>query len=249
LKEGFFTDSMEVGIEVDAIKVMSHLLHQIWMHIQGSKHRKYLQDKHEWMMLHGTVLTGKVWSLDTCLLDLWNESRLQKVCMVCSIQGDRNQRHLQMPSTHISVWDVKNQMKCRSTFWNSDMSVLMQKDMILSIQWWGRYDRTTYVQSKKCYYMYEVLTWISGNSYTRCEQFTWIATWITLKGNRWPRMYWLHLAMRGYLSKSWGLAVSANHHLDANNDKGEAWVWKTVLQLWTFTNEMWEHRNSVLHNT
>jgi hypothetical protein len=33
-----------------------------------------------------------------------------------------------------------------------------------------------------------------------------------------------HLAMRGYLSKSWGLAVSANHHLDANNDKGEAWV-------------------------
>jgi hypothetical protein len=45
------------------------------------------------------------------------------------------------------------------------------------------------------------------------------------------------------------LAVSANHHLDANNDKGEAWVWKTVLQLWTFTNEMWEHRNSVLHNT
>jgi hypothetical protein len=29
LKEGFFTDLMEVGIEVDAIKVMSHLLHQI----------------------------------------------------------------------------------------------------------------------------------------------------------------------------------------------------------------------------
>jgi hypothetical protein len=29
LKEGFFTDSMEVGIEVDVIKVTSHLLHQI----------------------------------------------------------------------------------------------------------------------------------------------------------------------------------------------------------------------------
>jgi hypothetical protein len=29
LKERFFTDSMEVGIEVDAIKVTSRLLHQI----------------------------------------------------------------------------------------------------------------------------------------------------------------------------------------------------------------------------
>jgi hypothetical protein len=29
LKEGFFTDSMDVGIEVDGVKVTSHLLHQI----------------------------------------------------------------------------------------------------------------------------------------------------------------------------------------------------------------------------
>jgi hypothetical protein len=29
VKEGFFTDLMEVRILVDAIKVMSHLLHQI----------------------------------------------------------------------------------------------------------------------------------------------------------------------------------------------------------------------------
>jgi hypothetical protein len=36
--------------------------------------------------------------------------------------------------------------------------------------------------------------------------------------------------MRGYLSKHWGLALSTNHHLEANNDKGEAWVQKTVLQ-------------------
>ncbi len=48
LKEGFFTDSMDVGIEVDGVKVTSHLLHQIRMHIQGSKHRKYLQGKHKW---------------------------------------------------------------------------------------------------------------------------------------------------------------------------------------------------------
>jgi hypothetical protein len=45
------------------------------------------------------------------------------------------------------------------------------------------------------------------------------------------------------------LAVSANHHLEANNDKGEVWVPKTLLQLWDFCSEMWEHRNAVLHNT
>jgi hypothetical protein len=48
LKEGFFTDSMEVGISVDEVKVTSHLLHQIQLKIQGSKHQKYLQDKHVW---------------------------------------------------------------------------------------------------------------------------------------------------------------------------------------------------------
>jgi hypothetical protein len=48
LKEGFFTDSMEVGITVKGVKVTSHILHQIRLHIQGSKHCKYLQDKHEW---------------------------------------------------------------------------------------------------------------------------------------------------------------------------------------------------------
>ncbi len=102
------------------------------------------------MMQCGTVLTGKVWSLDACLLDLWNESRLQRVCMVGSIQANRNQRYPQMPSTCISAQDAKSQMKCRSTFWNADMLVLMQKDMILFVRWWGRYNRTTYVQPKKC---------------------------------------------------------------------------------------------------
>jgi hypothetical protein len=39
---------MEVGISVDGVKVMSHLLHQIQKHKQGRKHCKYLQDKHGW---------------------------------------------------------------------------------------------------------------------------------------------------------------------------------------------------------
>jgi hypothetical protein len=62
------------------------------------------------------------------------------------------------------------------------------------------------------------------------------------------RIRW-HLAMRGYLSKYWSMAVAANHHLKEDNDKGRAWVRKTVLQLWEFSREMWEHRNDMLHNT
>jgi hypothetical protein len=56
------------------------------------------------------------------------------------------------------------------------------------------------------------------------------------------------LAMRGYLSKYWGLAVAANRHLKENNDKGIVWVRKTILQIWEFSHEMWEHRNAVLHD-
>jgi hypothetical protein len=33
-----------------------------------------------------------------------------------------------------------------------------------------------------------------------------------------------HLAMRGYLSKYWKLAVSANQFLKEDNDKGQEWV-------------------------
>jgi hypothetical protein len=62
------------------------------------------------------------------------------------------------------------------------------------------------------------------------------------------RIGW-HLAMRGYLSKHWQLAVSANRHLAEDNDKGEVWVRKTVMLLWDFAHEKWEHRNSVLHDT
>jgi hypothetical protein len=67
LKEGFFTDSMEVGISVDGVKVTSHLLHQIQLKIQGSKHQKYLQDKHGWnnAMEQFRLDRNKVWILVT----------------------------------------------------------------------------------------------------------------------------------------------------------------------------------------
>jgi hypothetical protein len=57
------------------------------------------------------------------------------------------------------------------------------------------------------------------------------------------------MAMQGYLSKHWRLAVSANWHLEENNDKGEVLVCKTVMLLWDFAHKMWERWNSILYDT
>ena len=43
--------------------------------------------------------------------------------------------------------------------------------------------------------------------------------------------------------------MSANRFLAEDNDKGEVWVRKTILQLWEFARDMWEHRNAVLTDT
>jgi hypothetical protein len=48
IQEGFFIKWMAVSITVDHKLIISHVLHKICLHIQGSKHRTYLQDKHSW---------------------------------------------------------------------------------------------------------------------------------------------------------------------------------------------------------
>ena len=58
-----------------------------------------------------------------------------------------------------------------------------------------------------------------------------------------------HLAMQGYLSQHWALAIAANPCSKEDNDRGEIWTRKTILQLWEFSREMWEHRNSILHDS
>ncbi len=99
------------------------------------------------------------------------------------------------------------------------------------------------------YQVCQILARISGNNYTGREQCPWFTMWINSKGDCWPRTIGWHMAMQGYLSEHWRLAISANRHLEENNDKGKDWVCKTVMLLWDFAHGMWEHRNSVLHDT
>ncbi len=57
-----------------------------------------------------------------------------------------------------------------------------------------------------------------------------------------------HLAMCGYLSRHWGLAVMAHPVTAQSKDQGKNWTRKTILLLWNFADEMWEHRNAILHD-
>jgi hypothetical protein len=79
---------MEVGITVNGMKVTSHILHQIWLHIQGSKHRKYLQVKHEWDNATWNSIDWK--GLKSGFLSL---GPLKRVKTSKSIHGWLNTRH------------------------------------------------------------------------------------------------------------------------------------------------------------
>jgi hypothetical protein len=58
-----------------------------------------------------------------------------------------------------------------------------------------------------------------------------------------------HLAVRGYLSRYWGLAVRKDRLTEESRDKGLGWTGKAIQQLWEFSDKMWEHRNAALHHS
>jgi hypothetical protein len=237
LKEWFFTDSMEVGIEVDAIKVTSRLLHQIWMHIQGSKHRKYLQDKHEWDydamwnsidwkgLKSGCLSLGPLKRIKTSKsMHGWLNTGQQKSkispdainlhkCPRCQ-EPNEMQEHI-LKCWHVGAHAKRYDLVC-------PMMRKIQQNNLCPTQEVFTMCIRSWLESLET-----VIPDMSSAHELQCE-FLWKAI------DDQERIGW-HLAMRGYLSKHWGLAMSANHHLEVNNAKGEAWVWKTVLQLWTFT--------------
>ena len=146
---------------------MFHILHQTWMHIQGSNHCKYLQDKHDWINTTWQSLDWKGMKSGYLSLRLLKQIKTSK-----SIHGLLNtgrQKSKISPDTQLnctSVQDVTNQMKLMSTSWSANMWVPTGKDMIL----FSQYGRS--------------LAQISGNSYTGCEQCIWDTMWTSL-ARRW----------------------------------------------------------------
>jgi len=46
--EGALVEAIEVSLLIDGKCLPSHYAHKIWSYVQRKKHRKYLQEKHEW---------------------------------------------------------------------------------------------------------------------------------------------------------------------------------------------------------
>ncbi len=150
IKEGFFTDSMELGIIVDGVKIMSHLLHQIRMKIQGSKHRKYLQDKHKWDDVMSESIDWK--GLKTEFLSLgplkqiktsksmhgWLNMGQQK----SKISPDATELH-KCARCHEIDETQEYILKCRSVSAHQKWYDLVHQTM-------KRYIKTIYALSKKC---------------------------------------------------------------------------------------------------
>jgi hypothetical protein len=250
LKEGFFTDSMEVGITVNGTRVTSHLLHQIRMHVQGSKHRAYLQDKHDWDnstwnsidwkgIKSGYLSLGPLKRIKTSKsMHGWLNTGRQKA----KISPDATDSH-NCPRCHEPNETQEHILKCRHVGAHKkryDLVLPMMKKIQQNNLCPAQRVFTQCIRS----WLESPETIIPDVSSVHDSQRGLLQRAIDDQA----KIGW-HLAMRGYLSKYWGLAVSANHHLAENNDKGEVWVRKTVLQLWAFAHEMWEHRNSVLHDT
>jgi hypothetical protein len=160
---------MEVGISIDGATVTSHILHQIWLRIQGSKHRAYLQDRHDWDNVTWNSIDWKGLKSGFLSLGPLKWIKMLKVCMVGSILAAKSQRSHWMRTNHTNVHDVTNPTKPKSTYWNVITLVLTRNNMILFIPWWRRYDLTTYAPSKK------YLPSVSGPGSNLWKQLYW--TW------------------------------------------------------------------------
>jgi hypothetical protein len=226
LKEGFFTDSMEVGIEMDGVKVTSHLLHQIQMHIQGSKHRTYLQDKHAWTdatwnsinwkgLKSGFLSLGPLRQIKTSKsMHGWLNTGQQK----SKISPDATDLH-KCPRCHEPDETQEHILKCLSVSAHQK-----RYDLVFKMMKKIRQNNLCQAQEvfTKC-----IRSWLESLETVTLDNMSSIHDSqheLLQKAIADQEEIGWHLAIRGYLSKYWGLAVSANHHLEANNDKGEVWV-------------------------
>jgi len=48
ITEGALVEAVEVSLLIDGKRIPSHYAHKTQSYVQGKKHRKYLQEKHEW---------------------------------------------------------------------------------------------------------------------------------------------------------------------------------------------------------
>jgi len=249
-KEGFFVHQMAACFFIDGRKITSHVLHSVRSHIQGSKHRKYLQDRHNWSnavwksidwrgLKSGYLSLGPLKRIKTSKsIHGWLNTGRQKSkispdatdshkCPRCQLPNETQEHILTCPDVraHKKRYDLVHPMLKKII--NNDLCPV-QRVFASCIKSWLESPETPSPDVSR---VPDSQRELLDKALNEQESIGW------------------HLCMRGYLSRSWGKAIAANVHLEDDNDRGDSWTRKTILQLWEFSREMWEHRNSILHDT
>jgi hypothetical protein len=177
-------------------------------------------------------------------LVLWNESRLQKVCMDGSIQAIKSQILPDGMALHKCPWchepDEMQEhiLKCQHVGAHKK-----QYDLIHPLMKKIRQNNRCPTQEVFTKF---VRSWLESQEtiiLVMSSVHESATTWINSKGDCWPRPNWM--AYGNVRLSQQALEIShffVNHHLEENNDNGEVWVHKTVMLLWGFAHEMWDHQ-------
>jgi hypothetical protein len=124
-----------VGIVVDGVKVTSHLIQQIWLHIRVVNNKSISKTAVNGMIQPETALTGKDSSLDTCLLDLSSKLKHQfGEWMICAATPPL--AYCISSLIYYSRVLCSNRNKGRLVFWNSmcmpSLKLLTVPSLVLS---------------------------------------------------------------------------------------------------------------------
>ena len=258
IRQGLENPLTAVTLLIDGVRISSHYSHSIRSTIQKKKHRSYLQEKHKWSdtdwqaidlaALKSAFLTLEPMKRISCSKRIhgWLNTGAQKA----HISPEAPESH-KCPRCHLAPETPEHVLRCTHSSAHKRRYELippMQRRML------------TVPGCRVQQIFFDCLrSWLANPdnitpdiSHLPIEQRGLVETALSEQA----AIGW-DMCFRGYLSRHWALAVSANPRLSKHDkqlplnrsDTGKTWARKVISQLWDFAHEMWLHRNSFLHDT
>jgi len=253
--EGALVEAIEVALLINGKRIPSHYAHKIQSCVQGKKHRKYLQEKHEWndetwnsldlQALKSAFLTLDPLKRISCSKRIhgWLNTGEQKskisptapeahCCPRCK-EPLETQEHV-LTCKHVSAhkrrYELLPTMKRKI---QSTDGCKVQEIFVKCVEAWLANSET------------QILPDISTVPIQQQEL-------LRIALSEQDCIGWT-LGVRGYISRHWAEAVAAHSRYENKSksklrDIGNTWARKTVSLLWEFSKEMWEDRNKRLHD-
>ena len=113
---GALIPSVAVSLSVDGIWIHSHYSHKIRVHIQGKKHQKLLQEKHEWSDAMWKSLDLNSLKIAFLTLDPVKHISCSKRIHGWINTGEQNPRFHLMPPKRIDALIAHYPWRIRSTY-------------------------------------------------------------------------------------------------------------------------------------